>query len=227
MILSTYQLIGLWLVQSLICLAENPLKDGDIAQEQELYSPAIAREKAQALVRFPHKPVLLSRLNSGTSPLEAKLAQIDLQAKPEHPELNGRLLSEKPVSQVAFAAHKEFITYRPQGYSLVYADLEDNPNPAQYIPRAELEKSVLVLRPMRRFKVPACLNAQETEAYVQTRLAQGIGRWSYWANLHNPEIQATPLKDLRYYDYLDLYAPTRDIVVFSAAELSARRRNDQ
>ncbi len=202
--------------------AGNPLEDKEIQQEKSLYGADTCQAKAQALARFVFNPELLKRINRGITPVENKLENLEISRVAVQEDLNAKILGSEPCSDLILLPQQTYLVYRPTNQANVYVDLQNRAQPAQFIPKEQLKAGVLVLRPCKRMKVPACLPPEEINQFIHLRLVLNLPQGSYWTCLHQNNLDLATLKALRYYDYLEFYASTRDIVVFAASEFSLR-----
>jgi hypothetical protein len=200
------------------------LTPADIRAEREQISKQIAQEKAQAaeLFRASQNGPLLKRATSGVSVVENKLQQTDIVTRRTNDDIKADILGARQITLYARAEARTFSSHRPPNSLPLYLDTSGRNNPETYLRPDELQSGVNILVPWKTIDAPACLNATELEDYIQMRCDLKLKTGDYWSQLHASRLNDAQLAQLRYYDYLDIYAPKQPVLVFHCTELRGR-----
>lgn len=207
-----------------IAAKANPLTPEDVRAEREQIPKQIAQEKAQAaeLFRASQNASLLKRVTPGVSVVENKLQQTDIVTRHTNDDIKADALGEKQLTLYAGVEARTFSSHHPTNSLPLYLDASGRKNPETYLWPEELQSGVNVLVPWKTIDAPACLTAVELERYIQMRCDLKLKTGDYWSQLHASRLNDEQLAQLRYYDYLDLHAPKRPVLVFHCTELRGR-----
>ena len=202
----------------------NPLTSEDVRRERTLIAKGLAQEKAQAaeLFRASQNVPLLRRVTAGVSVVENKLASADTTSRQELADVETRNLEEQQLTLHAPADARTYSAHHPTNSLACYLDVNGRKNPETFLPREELQRGANVLVPWQTIDAPACLAAAELEGYIRMRCDLKFKTGDYWSQLHASRLNDEQLAHLRYYDYLDLHAPRRPVLVYRCTELRGR-----
>lgn len=207
-----------------IAAKANPLTAEDVRAEREQIPKPIAQEKAQAaeLFRASQNAPLLKRVTSGISVVEDKLQQTDIVTCHTNDEIKADILGGKQLTLYARSEARTFSSHRPTNSLPLYLDASGRKKPETYLRPEELQGGVNILVPWKTIDAPACLTVTELESYIQMRCDFKLKTGDYWSQLHASRLNDEQLAQLRYYDYLDIYAPKQPVLVYHCTELRGR-----